>query len=325
MLLPVPTNLQRNSQLLLPPMNQFLSPKQVAEALGTSESSVKRWCDQGVLSSVKTAGGHRRIPVQEALRFAREQNHEVIEPRILALPCTQDRKARRIDGCAERLTEALLASNEVACRSIIFELFVAGHPVSQIFDEVFATAFRTIGQKWECHEAEVYQERCSCEIALRVIHDLRRKQMPPDESRMALGAAPEGDLYSLPLAMSEVVLRSVGWDARLLGSSIPFDSMIAALRKHRPGIFWLSVSHIEDEAEFIAGFNRLFESASQQGTAIVVGGRALTPLIRPRLRYCAYCDTMAHLEQFAKTLLRPAEVTPAGTPVLERLKSRPSG
>jgi len=292
-------------------MDQLLSPKQVAEAIGASESSVKRWCDQGMLSTVKTAGGHRRISVQEALRFVREQNHSVVEPRILAMPATDDRKSRRIEGCAERLVEALLADNELACHAIVFDLFLAGHAVSQIFDDVIAVAFRSIGEKWACREADVYQERCSCQVTLRVLHELRAKQVPPMPQLKAYGATIEGDQYSLPVAMSEIVLRSVGWDARLLGSSIPFDSMVNAIKRHQPGLFWLSVSYIRDEAEFIAGFNRVFEAASKTQTAIVVGGRVLTSEIRSMLRYTAFSDTMRHLEEFGKTLSRQAKPTPA--------------
>lgn len=291
-------------------MDQLLSPKQVAEAIGASESSVKRWCDQGLIKTVKTAGGHRRIPVQEALRFARAQNHAVVEPRILAMPTTENRKARRVEGCAERLTEALLADNEQAVRAIVFDLFVAGQPVSLIFDEVIAASFRMIGEKWECHEADVYQERCSCQIVLRVLHELRAKQVPPERDLVALGATIAGDQYSLPVTMAEIVLRSVGWEARLLGSSIPFDSMIKAVQRYEPGLFWLSVSYIPDESEFVSGFNRLFEAASKTRTAIVVGGRALIPEIRTKLRYSAFCDTMRHLEEFAKTLRRQAEDGP---------------
>lgn len=291
-------------------MNQLLSPKQVAEAIGASESSLKRWCDQGLIQTVKTAGGHRRIPVQEALRFAREQNHSVVEPRILAMPASEDRKARRVEGCAERLTEALLTDNEAASHAIVFDLFLAGQPVSLIFDEVIAVAFRTIGEKWECHEADVYQERCSCQVMLRVLHELRAKQVSPERDLVALGATIEGDQYSLPVTMSEIVLRSVGWNARLLGSSIPFDSMINAVKRHEPGLFWLSVSFIPDEADFIRGFNRLFEAASKINTAIVVGGRGLTSEIRAKLRYSAFCDTVRHLEDFAKTLRRQVEAVP---------------
>lgn len=283
-------------------MDQLLSPKQLATAIGASESSLKRWCDQGLLKTVKTAGGHRRIPVEEALRFVRERNHAVVEPHILSMPASADRKARRIEGSAERLTEALLGGNEQASRAILFDLFLAGEPESRIFDEVVATAFRAIGDKWECHEAEVYEERSSCQIMIRLLHELRSRQPAPDPRRVALGATIEGDQYVLAVTMVEIVLRANGWDARLLGNSIPFESMAKAIETHSPALFWLSVSYVADEAAFVAGCQRLFATASSNNAAIVVGGRALTPQIRSQFRYSAYCDTMRNLEDFAKTL-----------------------
>lgn len=288
-------------------MPQLLSPKQVAAAIGASESSLKRWCDQGLLTMVKTAGGHRRIPVQEALRFVREHNHTVVEPQLLAMPGTDDRKARRIENCAERLAENLLANNEQACHAIVFDHFLAGQPVSRIFDQVIAAAFRIIGEKWECHKAEIYQERCCCQIALRILHELRSKQPPPHSGRVAFGATMEGDQYSLPVTMGEIVLRSVGWNARLLGSSIPYESIAKSVQEHEPGLLWLSVSHIPDESAFIAGFNRLFAIAAKTNTAVVVGGRALTAEIRTQLRYSSFCDTMRHLEEFANALRQHSE------------------
>lgn len=291
-------------------MDQLLSPKQIAEAIGASESSLKRWCDLGLIKTVKTAGGHRRIPVQEALRFVRERNHAVVEPHILSMPATTDRKARRIEGGAERLTEALLADNQQACHAIVFDLFLAGESISRIFDEVVAPALRSIGENWACHEAEVYQERCSCQIMLRLLHDLRSKQVPPNPNLVALGATIEGDHFDLPVTMAEIVLRSVDCDARLLGTSIPFDSLVKAVETQSPALFWLSVSFIADESEFIDGFHRLSATAAKTKTAIVVGGRALTSEIRTRLSYSAFCDTMRHLEEFGKTLRRQTDSTP---------------
>jgi hypothetical protein len=199
-------------------MNRLLSPKQVAQAIGASESSLKRWCDQGLLETVKTAGGHRRIAVHEVLKFAREQNHEVIEPLLLGMPASEDRKARRLPECASRFTEALLADNETACRAIVFTLFLSGHSICQIFDDVVAVALRKIGEKWECHAAEIYQERCACQTVLRLLHELLEQLPPPDTERLALGATIEGDHYTLPVMMSKVVLRAAGWDARLYGA-----------------------------------------------------------------------------------------------------------
>lgn len=287
-------------------MDELLSPKQLAAAIGASESSLKRWCNKGLLNIVKTAGGHRRIPVQEALRFIRDQNLSVVEPQILGMTATTDRKARRIEGGAERLAAALIANNERGCHAIVFDYFLAGKPVSQIFDEVIALAIRNIGEQWECHEVQIYQERSSCQIALRILHDLRSKLVSPDSGRVAIGATAEGDQYSLAVTMAELVLRSIGWNSWLLGCSIPIDSMILAIQEHEPALFWLSVSHIPDAAAFISGLNRLSEAASKTNTAVVVGGGALTTEIRTKLRYSAFCDTMQHLEGFARALQQQA-------------------
>lgn len=282
-------------------MEQLLSPKQVAHAIGASESSLKRWCDQGLLNTVKTAGGHRRIPIQEALRFARERNLAAAAPHLMAMVTTTDRKSRRVENGPERLTEALLIGNETQCNAIVFEYFQAGVSVSRIFDDIVTPAFRTLGEKWECKELEIYEERSACQILLRILYELRLKQLPPASKRMAMGATCEGDPYTLPVMMGEIVLRSVGWDTRLLGSSIPLSSAVKAIQQHQPAIFWLSISSIADEIAFIAEFNDLHEAASTTNTAVVVGGRAVTPEIRTRLRYSAFCDTMQHLEEFAKT------------------------
>jgi methanogenic corrinoid protein MtbC1 len=192
-------------------------------------------------------------------------------------------------------------------------LFLAGHSISQICDDVIAVAFRTIGEKWQCHEVDVHEERRSCQIVLRVLHELRAKQTPPDPEQVAIGATIEGDQYSVPVTMAEIVLRSVGWNARLLGSSIPFESMIKAIKRIEPQLFWLSVSYIPDEDAFAEGFNRLFEAAAKVETAIVVGGRALSSGIRAKLRYTAFCDTMRHLEEFGKTLRRQSKPDPKST------------
>lgn len=53
-------------------MKPLLSPRELAQAIGVSESSIKRWIDDGLIGATKTAGGHRRIAGSEAIRFVRE-------------------------------------------------------------------------------------------------------------------------------------------------------------------------------------------------------------------------------------------------------------
>ena len=66
--------------------SNLVSPKQVARAIGVSESSLKRWCDQGLIKTVRTAGGHRKMTIAEVLRYVREQDHKLVSPEILGLP-----------------------------------------------------------------------------------------------------------------------------------------------------------------------------------------------------------------------------------------------
>src|SRR5687768_18525459 len=51
----------------------LLTTRDLALAMGVSESSIKRWADEGEIRAARTVGGHRRIPLPEALRFVRER------------------------------------------------------------------------------------------------------------------------------------------------------------------------------------------------------------------------------------------------------------
>jgi MerR family transcriptional regulator, light-induced transcriptional regulator len=283
-------------------LRELLTPKQVARAIQVSESSVKRWCDKGVIPTRYTAGGHRRIPVTGLLDFLRASKHELVDRQILGLPASSGRTERVLGRATIQLTEALLAGDEIRARKLALDLFLAEHSISVICDDVLASAFERIGEEWSCGQAEVYQERRGCEIALRILHDFRALlSAPPDDAPLAIGGASAGDQYSLGTAMAEVVLRDAQWRAISLGDNLPMQTLAAAIRDQRPKLFWLSCSHIEDETRFVSQFNAMFDEHASS-TAIVVGGRGLSESLRTRLRYAAFCDNMQHLEAFAQSL-----------------------
>jgi methanogenic corrinoid protein MtbC1 len=283
---------------------ELVSPKQVARAIGVSESSLKRWCDKGLIKTVRTAGGHRKMAIAEVLRYVRDHDQQLVSPEILGLPPVSEHANTGLAHGVARLVDALLAGDELVARQIVFDLYLAKHSRSVIFDEVMAAAFREIGDRWACHNTEVYQERRGCEIALRILFDLRRVQQVPERKWLATGGTIEGDLYSLPSAMAELVLRDCGFHALSLGTSIPFASLVQAVQETQPKLFWLSVSYIREGLDFVTEFATLSHACSAADTALVVGGRALTAELRQRMTYAAYCDTMQHLEAFATTLHR---------------------
>jgi len=288
-------------------MRHPLTPKQVARALDVSESSVKRWCDRRMIATEYTAGGHRRIAMASLLEFARSHRHQIVHPEALGLPATSGQTTRVVDRASQHLTEGLLAGDEWQVRQVAIDLYLAEHRLSTICDNVFAVAFRTIGHRWSCGQAEIYQERRSCELALRALHELRGLiPSPPVGAPVAIGCTPVADHYSLGTTMAELVLRNARWNSVSLGSNLPFASMSAAIRRHAPRLFWLSCSHLVDKEEFLTGYQTLQEEFGTK-VAFVVGGQALTEPIRRRMKYAAHCDSMQHLEGFAGSLRNATE------------------
>lgn len=281
----------------------LLTPKQVARAIQVSESSVKRWCDKGVIPTQYTAGGHRRIPISGLADFLRTAKHQLVRPEVLGLPATCGQSPRALDRAHMQLTEALLAGDEDQARQIVLDLYLAEHSLSAICDLVIARAFEQIGQRWQCGEAEIFAERRGCQLALRMLHELRAMIPPPPmDAPLAIGAAAQGDQYHLATTMVELVLRDTKWQATSLGNNLPFSTLAAAVRQQRPRLLWLSASHMIQRDQFLREYMELYDQFSLD-VAFVVGGRALTEDLRQQMKYAAYCDNLQHLEAFAQTLL----------------------
>jgi methanogenic corrinoid protein MtbC1 len=284
--------------------SDLVSPKQVARAIGVSESSLKRWCDQGLIATVRTAGGHRKMRISDVLRFVRETNQNLVSPELLNLPATTSGAPLGLARGRPLLVDALLGGNEELARQIIIDLYLAKHPLSIICDEVIAGAFSDIGDRWACHEADTYQERRGCEIAVRIMFDLRQKQRVLPKAKLAIGGTIEGDVYALPSTMAELVLRESGWNATSLGTSLPFASLCRAVRETKPKLFWLSVSHILPSIDFVREFAELSDACQDAGASLFVGGRVLTEAMRSKMTCTAYCDSMQSLDSFATELAK---------------------
>lgn len=279
-------------------MDQLYSPKQVARAIGASESSLKRWCDDGLLPFERTPGGHRRVSVQAVLSFARERQRPIVDPEVLGLPATSGRGEFVVRRGRDNFREALLAGDEDRARQVLVDLLLADIPLHETCDHVVAAAFHDIGDLWACDEIEVYKERRGCEIAVRSLLELRRLSAPTavaESAPVAIGGTVEGDHYVLPTTMVELVLAGLGWRARSLGTSLPFETLVKAIASIRPRFFWLSVAHVEDESRFLEGTASIRAVTEEHGVRVILGGRGVTDTIRTALPDALACADFSSL------------------------------
>lgn len=282
-------------------MDTLLSPKQVAQALRVSESSVKRWCDKGSIATTYTDGGHRRIRLVDLAEFVRA-NKLAIQDFVPMGLAKSSPSARNLDEATRGMVQALLDGNEDQCSQIVMELYLAKQPIHEICDRVFAEAFYQIGDRWVCGEAEIYQERLSCKIAQRILHRLQiLLPDPKPNAPVALGCASEGDLYCLGSTMVELVLRDVGWRALSLGENLPMESLAAAIERHQPRLVWVSCSYLQNADHFVHAFNNLYE-AYRSRAKFAIGGQALTPEIKAQLKSDLIGESMQQIFEFAQGL-----------------------
>lgn len=71
------------------PMAQY-RPGQLAELLGVSTDTVRRWCDEGRLETVRSEGGHRLVDGVSLAKFVREEQ-DAYEPEQLLSQSARNR------------------------------------------------------------------------------------------------------------------------------------------------------------------------------------------------------------------------------------------
>ena len=113
-------------------MSQFFSPKEVAIAIGVSESSLKRWVDKGIIPAEKTGGGHRRLQLDAVLKYVREEGKGLANPEIIGLPPETGKSQPSEEAAQGEFLRAMTAGNEVVAKRIILDWHLYSLPSSII-------------------------------------------------------------------------------------------------------------------------------------------------------------------------------------------------
>lgn len=274
-----------------------VSPRQVADALGVSESSVKRWSDQGLMETAKTAGGHRKLVLADVLRFVREQGYDLDRPEALGLP---GRKQVDADDARAHVVAALVSGDSDVARRMVVGLYTRGVPLTEVFDRVLGPAMREVGTRWEHGDVRVFEEHRATWIAMRALADLRALLPLRRGKRRAVVATLNGDPYTVAITMAELALIEAGWAVTNLGPDTPAFTLVEALGKLKPRLLGLGVNYTWPG--FAAGYEEVAAAARQHRTAIVIGGPALTDPVRAEIHFAARCESMRELADFAASL-----------------------
>jgi excisionase family DNA binding protein len=296
----------------------FLTPKDLAEALGVSESSLKRWADDGVIRVSRTAGGHRRIALADAVRFARESGLQIEHPAALGLEDVLPAR-RAADqpsaGTADALYAAFLRDDWRVARGLIVSAYVSGESVATLCDGAMREALGRAGELWEHGSDGIVVEHRAVDTCLQALSFIRSLiPSAPATAPVALGGAFAGDPYVLPSLVAAVVLADAGFRDVNLGPTMPTAALLSAVERYAPGLVWRTVSVATDGDTLRRDLAALLERMPAHGS-IVLGGRGVPPGILQLPERVHHLGSMRELAGFARGVLAmrvPDREPPAG-------------
>ncbi len=256
-------------------MKHLLSPREVAAAIGVSESTLKRWTDDGLIRATRTAGGHRRIPINEAIRFVRETQARIVNPTILGLKDLEQVGGELPVGTGEReeqLHQALVEGRAGRLRGLVTSLFVEGVGVAELCDDLLTPCMHRIGELWRHSEEGIFVEHRATDLCVQALNTLQGLIELSDDAPVAVGGGPSKDPYMLGTLMAATCLADAGIRAVNLGPDTPVASIVHAVDASNASLAWLSVS-----APATPGLGEqvsdLADELETRGGCLVVGGR----------------------------------------------------
>lgn len=296
-----------------PTRRKLLSPRDLATAIGASESSLKRWTDQGLLTVTRTAGGHRRIPVTEAIRFVRERRMTLVKPEVLGLPANlgpaNTMASDKDTAPDETFYDLLRSGHDIGARNHLIARFIAGESIASIADGPLRSAMQALGETWHQNPQGILMEHRATEICVEVLQELRNMVMPAKPLGRAIGGAIGGDPYKLPPLVATSVLNECGLQVVNLGADTPVDVLELACFGDavdiQPDIAWLSVSVIESAERTRESLVRFATRCRAADIAVCIGGRASTELDLPADIGIDIHTTMVEFAEFAKAQFPP--------------------
>jgi MerR family transcriptional regulator, light-induced transcriptional regulator len=275
----------------------YLSPADLAESLGLSVSTLKRWSDKGVLKVERTAGGHRRIAMTEVLRFVRDSGLKPVLPAKLGLG--REAATATASAAASKFGDLLFEGETEEARRLLVSAFSMGEHPALLGDRWIRPAMERIGERWKHGDEGVAFEHQATDAVVRAVSEMRAKTEPASDAPVAVGASVQGDPYMLPTAIASLVLSVDGFRPFNLGADLPPAALVAAVERRKPKLVWLSASVLDAEGSSRASLDVIASKLSRKGFAVVVGGRAAPP----RVKGAVVLSDFASLSAYARGLV----------------------
>ncbi len=307
----------------------LLTTSQAAQLLAMHESSIKRWSNESKLRITKTKGGHRRIPVESLLFFAREND---LKSLLL-----------RFQNDDAKVAEAALAAREKGdfqycvklvlkwcdekpahylCLLLDYLSNTIEIPIGKIFDRIFAVVLTEIGQRWKDGDLTIAQEHILTRQFLDALYQYRNTYIDSEKSELKLPKAiigcAEGGQHELAAMFARVLVERQSISVLYLGPNVPFEEFALLQLKQKSSLICISFVpplSTNDARRCLIILSQFYSSEAPYHLAL--GGKDLDPMLLEKGVWpFQSLKILSSLESFERWVTSTFETKLLSTPVI---------
>ncbi len=285
-----------------------ISTIDVARLFNVTETTVKRWADEGMLRCQKTPGGHRKYQIRNVIEFAEKNNFEPIG--VLSLPGQEGQDAqvqmailkRDFDVLVRTFVEKALSPDRTDL--YVFFSYLYEHRIAlwEIYDLILRPGMIEIGDRWSRGEIGVSQEHRASYETLDALAKLQNEILvKPSTGDAVVFACLGEELHEIGLRCVANVFEAEGWLTHYLGARTPPDAVIVAAQELRPTVVALSVTHGQDPEVLVGDLRRIADVVGPIGVRLIIGGAGVPASLRPESWHHGVLNSARELTTFIET------------------------
>lgn len=285
-----------------------ISTIDVARLFNVTETTVKRWADDGMLRCQKTPGGHRKFQIRNVIEFAEKNNFEPTG--VLTLPGHEGQDEHVQMAILKRdfatLVQTFVEKALSPDRSdlYIFFSYLYEHRIAlwEIYDLVLRPGMCEIGERWTRGEIGVSQEHRASYETLDALAKLQNEILvKPATGDVVIFACLGDELHEIGLRCAANLFESEGWQTHYLGARTPADAVILAAQELRPTVVALSVTHDHVHDQLMHDLRAIADAVAKMGIRLIIGGSGVPVALHPEEWHDGVLNSSRELVAFIET------------------------
>ncbi len=185
---------------------------------------------------------------------------------------TRETGAGELEQTQRLFLESILQGRRQAAVTIALEALRSGCGIIDVYTEILQESQYQLGRLWESNKITVAEEHMATAITQFVMAQIYPRIEPAERfrGRMVLTGV-EGEMHQIGANMVADVLEVKGWDVRFLGTNMPHQGILKAVKEHRADVVGISATMLFNLPKVIEIIKDLRATFGNE-LKIIVGG-----------------------------------------------------